>query len=58
MPYIFDNSPFCLLKSLLNDMITEEAALKQRIGSNISKFQEQLETLCQEMSLEPSKVSG
>ncbi|KAJ8260902.1 hypothetical protein COCON_G00166250 [Conger conger] len=44
------------IESLLNDMITEEAALKQRIGSNIGKFQEQLETLCQEMSLEPSKM--
>ncbi|KAG5835165.1 hypothetical protein ANANG_G00269240 [Anguilla anguilla] len=44
------------IESLLNDMITEEAALKQRIGSNITNFQTQLENLCLEMSLEPSKL--
>ncbi|KAJ8339129.1 hypothetical protein SKAU_G00359150 [Synaphobranchus kaupii] len=44
------------IESLLNDMITEEAALKHRIGSNIISFQKQLETLCLEMSLEPSKL--
>lgn len=44
------------IESLLNDMITEEAALKQRIGSNIISFQTQLENLCLEMSLEPSKL--
>ncbi|MFT7815325.1 protein regulator of cytokinesis 1-like isoform X1 [Arapaima gigas] len=41
---------------LLNDMITEEEALKERIEANIVSFQKQLESLYQEMCLEPYKV--
>ncbi|KAJ8393958.1 hypothetical protein AAFF_G00054910 [Aldrovandia affinis] len=44
------------IESLLNDMITEEAAMKHRIGSNIITFQQQLETMYVEMSLEPYKL--
>ncbi|XP_018606898.1 protein regulator of cytokinesis 1 isoform X1 [Scleropages formosus] len=44
------------IEGLLNDMITEEEALKERIEVNIISFQRQLESLYQEMSLEPYKV--
>ncbi|XP_036382775.1 protein regulator of cytokinesis 1-like [Megalops cyprinoides] len=44
------------IEGLLNEMITEEEALKQRIANNIITFQRQLETLCLEMSLEPYTV--
>ncbi|KAJ8287076.1 hypothetical protein GJAV_G00046750 [Gymnothorax javanicus] len=44
------------IEGLLDDMITEEAALKRRIGANIINFQEQLGNLCLEMSLEPFKL--
>ncbi|KAI1881982.1 hypothetical protein AGOR_G00245820 [Albula goreensis] len=44
------------IESLLNDMITEEAALKRRIETDIVRFQKQLETLYQEMSIEPYKL--
>ncbi|XP_064163982.1 protein regulator of cytokinesis 1 [Anguilla rostrata] len=43
------------IESFLNDVITDEAALKQRIA-NIINFQTQLANLCLEMSLEPSKL--
>lgn len=45
-------------KGLLNDMITEEEALKLRIRANIITFKKQLDTLCLEMSMDPYKVSG
>ncbi|XP_072570386.1 protein regulator of cytokinesis 1 isoform X2 [Paramormyrops kingsleyae] len=44
------------IEGLLNEMITEEEALKKRIEANIISFRKQLETLYQEMSLEPYKV--
>uniref|UniRef100_A0AAY5KUP0 Protein regulator of cytokinesis 1b n=1 Tax=Esox lucius TaxID=8010 RepID=A0AAY5KUP0_ESOLU len=46
------------IEGLLNDMITEEEALKQRIRTNIITFEKQLDTLCQELSLDPYKVLG
>ncbi|XP_010875591.2 protein regulator of cytokinesis 1 isoform X2 [Esox lucius] len=44
------------IEGLLNDMITEEEALKQRIRTNIITFEKQLDTLCQELSLDPYKL--
>lgn len=45
------------LKGLLNEMISEEEYLKQRIGTNILTFQKQLGILSLEMALEPFEVS-
>ncbi|KAJ8285310.1 hypothetical protein GJAV_G00025400 [Gymnothorax javanicus] len=44
------------IEGLLNQMILEEENLKQRIKNNISIFQEQLEDLSEEMSLEPFQL--
>ncbi|XP_071206300.1 protein regulator of cytokinesis 1-like isoform X2 [Salvelinus alpinus] len=44
------------IEGLLNDMITEEEALKHRIRANIITFQKQLDTLCLEMSMDPNKM--
>lgn len=52
----FCSLPSCSAKGLLNDMINEEEALRQRIKSNIVTTQKQLETLCAELSVEPYKV--
>ncbi|XP_029511398.2 protein regulator of cytokinesis 1-like isoform X2 [Oncorhynchus nerka] len=44
------------IEVLLNDMITEEEALRHRIRANIITFQKQLDTLCLEMSMDPYKM--
>ncbi|XP_021458511.2 protein regulator of cytokinesis 1 isoform X2 [Oncorhynchus mykiss] len=44
------------IEGLLNDMITEEEALRHRIRANIITFQKQLDTLCLEMSMDPYKM--
>ncbi|XP_029564756.1 protein regulator of cytokinesis 1 isoform X2 [Salmo trutta] len=44
------------IEGLLNDMITEEEALKLRIRANIITFKKQLDTLCLEMSMDPYKM--
>uniref|UniRef100_A0A4W5K313 Zgc:86764 n=1 Tax=Hucho hucho TaxID=62062 RepID=A0A4W5K313_9TELE len=44
------------IEGLLNDMITEEEALKHRIRANIITFQKQLDTLCLELSMDTYKV--
>ncbi|XP_055722377.1 protein regulator of cytokinesis 1-like isoform X1 [Salvelinus fontinalis] len=44
------------IEGLLNDMITEEEALKHRIRTNIITFEKQLDTLCLEMSMDPYKL--
>ncbi|KAJ7987081.1 hypothetical protein DPEC_G00335050 [Dallia pectoralis] len=46
------------IEGLLNDMITEEEALKHRIKTNIITFEKQLDALCQELSLEPYKLEN
>nr|XP_014353475.1 PREDICTED: protein regulator of cytokinesis 1-like [Latimeria chalumnae] len=43
---------FCF-EDLLNDMITEEQLLKERIEKSIQTCQEELKALCHELSLEP-----
>uniref|UniRef100_H3A3C5 Uncharacterized protein n=1 Tax=Latimeria chalumnae TaxID=7897 RepID=H3A3C5_LATCH len=40
-------------EDLLNDMITEEQLLKERIEKSIQTCQEELKALCHELSLEP-----
>ncbi|XP_028828432.1 protein regulator of cytokinesis 1 isoform X1 [Denticeps clupeoides] len=44
------------IEDLLNDMITEEDALRHRIKTNIITSQKQLDDLCLEMQLEPYKL--
>ncbi|KAL0965716.1 hypothetical protein UPYG_G00284810 [Umbra pygmaea] len=44
------------IEGLLVDMIAEEEALKQRIRTNIITFETQLDTLCEELSLEKYKL--
>ncbi|KAJ8397110.1 hypothetical protein AAFF_G00009640 [Aldrovandia affinis] len=44
------------IEGLLNDMISEEELLKQRIGNNIVTFQKQLKLLSLEMALQPFEL--
>lgn len=45
------------IENLMKNMIAEEESMKQRVLTNITKYQREMDTLCMELAMEPCKLA-